>query len=290
LHSREVLAAGRAAGRVFAISTFCGLGATLLVGFVLVPTFSISKTMTGTAAALLAAGGVGAFTDRRSHGAAAVLLPLPWMLAGPPLSDEPLEAVHILHRSRSLYGDLAVVEDETRASSKLRLLRSDQSFVGAHWMELDQPAFGFVHLLEAVRLANPTGKDMLLIGLGIGSLSNELADDGVRTDIVEIDREIVRLAREYFSYVPTGAVHVQDARTFVRRSEAKYDYIVHDTFTGGSMPEHLLSAEFLEQTRRLLRPRGILALNLVGAPEGPLSEPAAAVFATLHHVFSHVRV
>lgn len=55
------------------------------------------------------------------------------------------------------------------------------------------------------------------------------------------------------------------------------------------MPEHLLSAEFLEEVRRTLRPKGVLALNLVGSVHGPAAEHAAAVFATLDHVFGNVR-
>lgn len=288
LVAREGTAAGGAAGRIFAISTICGLVATLLVGFVFVPHFRVSSTMTGAATALLGAGVIGGALTRRADAALAIALPIPWIFGAPPQSDAPLDGVRILERASSLYGELAVVEDTNRAST-LRLLRADQSFVGAQWVEGREPAFGFVHVLEAVRLANPEGHDLLLIGLGIGSLSMELADDGIRTDVVEIDPEIVRLAETHFAYVPTGAVHVQDARTFIRRTSSRYDFIVHDTFTGGSTPEHLLSSEFIREVRERLRPGGILAVNLVGASEGPLSPHAASVVATLESVFAHVR-
>jgi hypothetical protein len=99
----------------------------------------------------------------------------------------------------------------------------------------------------------------------------------------------VELAREHFGLRPNGDVFVEDARTLVQRLDRKYDLIVHDTFTGGETPEHLLSVEVIRELSTLLTERGILTLNMVGASDGPSSAAPLAVRATLLRVFPHVR-
>jgi hypothetical protein len=64
---------------------------------------------------------------------------------------------------------------------------------------------------------------------------------------------------------------------------------VHDTFTGGTTPEHLLSLEVIERIRRILTPGGLLALNFVGYEEGPNAEAALSVARTIRKVFPQVR-
>jgi predicted O-methyltransferase YrrM len=182
-----------------------------------------------------------------------------------------------------------VVEDISRGTP-LRLLRADHSFIGGLWVESKEPAFGFVHLLEAVHLARPQGTKLLQIGLGIGSLPMVLARHSVRSDVIEIDPEVIRLAQKHFGYTSTGELYAEDARTTIRRLRGPYDFIVHDAFTGGTVPEHLLSLEVLEQLERLLEPGGVVALNFVGTESGPLAASAHAVHRTLRAAFDHVRV
>jgi spermidine synthase len=130
---------------------------------------------------------------------------------------------------------------------------------------------------------------MLEIGLGIGSLPSILTARGLDVDVVEIDRAVVRAAREYFGFSTRGETFVEDARTFLRRTERRYDLIVHDTFTGGTTPEHLLSLEVLRNIHDLLHPGGVLALNFVGYEDGPHAEATLLVARTVRAVFPKVR-
>ena len=73
---------------------------------------------------------------------------------------------------------------------------------------------------------------MLQVGLGIGSLPKALARSGLTIDVVEIDPEVVRLAREYFDFSANGRVYIEDGRALLGRLPAgSYDIVVHDTFT-----------------------------------------------------------
>jgi spermidine synthase len=108
-------------------------------------------------------------------------------------------------------------------------------------------------------------------------------------DVVEIDPAVVRFAQKYFGFVATGEVHVDDARSFLQRTPRRYDLIIHDTFTGGTTPEHLLSLEVLARVRAVLRPNGLVALNFVGFHEGSEAEASFAVARTIRAAFRHVK-
>ena len=145
----------------------------------------------------------------------------------------------------------------------VRFLRADHSVIGGEYTSDHSPCFGFISVLESVRILRPAAKDMLQIGLGIGSLPSALKPYGIKMDVVEIDPAVVRLARDYFAFSPTGDVHIADARSFLRETNRRYDAIVHDTFTGGTTPEHLLSMEVVQRIRELLRPgAGLIRITI----------------------------
>jgi spermidine synthase len=59
--------------------------------------------------------------------------------------------------------------------------------------------------------------------------------------------------------------YIEDARWFVMNSKEKesYDFIIGDVFNDLSVPYHLTTEEFSKQLKRLLKPNGLLLINLV---------------------------
>jgi SAM-dependent methyltransferase len=145
--------------------------------------------------------------------------------------------------------------------------------------------------MEAIRfLQGLPGKDVLQIGLGAGSLPRILQADRFKVDVVEIDPLVRRFAEEHFEFSTQGETFEEDARTYVRRTARRYDVVVHDTFTGGTTPEHLLSVEVIRQIHEILRPGGALVLNFVGQRQGANVEASWLVARTLRSTFASVRV
>lgn len=283
LATRTVSATGHRVGAVYAISTIGSVVGTLLTGFVLLPAVETSWIIFG-AAALLGATGALLLAANRRHSATALLVVL---IAWPSAPIAPPPGIDLLYRDHSLYGLIEVLDDKHRS---IRFLRADHSIIGAHWLADRSACFAFVHILESARLLRPDAKKALQIGLGIGSVPVALAAHGVSSDIVEIDENVVRVAKDFFGFAPTGAVYVEDARTLTRRLPVnQYDIIIHDTFTGGTTPEHLLTVEFLRQTKSTLRKGGVLAVNVPGYHQGDRSEASRSVLATLKAVFANVR-
>ena len=111
-----------------------------------------------------------------------------------------------------------------------------------------------------------------------------MALHGINTTVVEIDPAVTRYARDFFYLHSDVTVLHQDAIEFARKATAasilRYDYIIHDVFTGGAEPLELFSLEFLTQLRRLLTRKGFVAI--VGLrPSSPPVPGLALVMLTL---------
>jgi spermidine synthase len=130
----------------------------------------------------------------------------------------------------------------------------------------------------------------LIIGLGAGHMAKTLHDRyGIVTDTLEIDPAVADAASNYFDFKPTGQAIVGDARYEIGHLKGPYDLIIHDCFTGGSEPAHLLTVETLAQLRGMLSDHGILALNFVGFASDK-NAALSSVSRTIEQVFSHQSV
>jgi len=285
LTAADVRTAGHGTGTVFAVSTAGSLVGTFVTVFMLIPKVETATIVLGVATLVVVVGCISLARHWQRGALGFVMLPLllSWLVPEPKLPS----GIRILDRSQSLYGLVEVIDDTNR---DVRLLRADHSIIGAQFVGSRLPAFAFVHVLEAVRCLRPHAHTVLQIGLGAGLLPSALEARGLNVDVVEIDPAVVRFAERYFGFVPNGKIDIEDARTVVRRTERQYDIVVHDTFTGGSVPEHLLSREVIQRIHDVLRPGGILALNFAGYQSGPKAKATWAVARTLLDVFPTLRV
>lgn len=71
-------------------------------------------------------------------------------------------------------------------------------------------------------------------------------------------------ALEYFAlpedHTPVIADAAKYAAETAKYTNKKFDYIVHDVFTGGAEPVELFTAEFLGDLLNLLKPNGAIAI------------------------------
>jgi spermidine synthase len=126
----------------------------------------------------------------------------------------------------------------------------------------------------------------LLIGQGAGHMAMALRDKyGIVVDTLEIDPAVADAASNYFGFKPNGTQTIGDARYEIRHLAGPYDLIIHDCFTGGSEPSHLLTVETLQQLKGLLAQDGILALNFVAFGQGEGRQALASVSKTVTQVF-----
>jgi spermidine synthase len=191
----------------------------------------------------------------------------------------------ILSERESLYGYVRVIEDSKR---NLRMLTADASMIGAANIPDGVNRLMYQDIVALISAIKPAIKKALLIGQGAGHMAMTLRDRyGIVTDILEIDSAVAEAATAHFGFKPNGQAIVGDARYEIRHLTGPYDLIIHDCFTGGSEPSHLLTVEILQQLRRLLAPEGILALNFVAFGQDEGQQALASVSKTISQVFSN---
>ena len=101
--------------------------------------------------------------------------------------------------------------------------------------------------------------------MGVGITPAALVAHGIDTTVVEIDPVVHEFASKYFSLPANHTAVIEDAVSYTDRlaenaEEKRFDYIVHDVFTGGAEPIPLFTLEFLQNLNTLLKPNGVIAI------------------------------
>lgn len=121
-------------------------------------------------------------------------------------------------------------------------------------------------------LLNKDIKNVLMLGMGTGNFAKgllELVPDIESIDIVEIDKEVLSIARQYFNFKenPKIKVHIQDAMEFVKNPKKQYDLVILDITGGSGVPFMFHTEEFLGQVSSMLTEKGILISNVLSSYE-----------------------
>lgn len=133
------------------------------------------------------------------------------------------------------------------------------------------------------------GRDILVLGAGGFTLSHQEPTN--RYTYVDIDPKIREIAEQRFLKTPIrGTFIVDDARRYVRSTDKQFDAVVVDVFSSHtSIPGHLVTREFWQDTRRTLTPQGVLLVNLI--LDGRLETPYARnLLATIERIFGRCAV
>ena len=107
-------------------------------------------------------------------------------------------------------------------------------------------------------------RDALVLGLGAGVVPRNMKKRGLNVTVVEINSDALNAATEHFGFDPVGMeIHFEDARSFVRRCESRYDVIFMDLFQGDNIPDYLLTTEFFGDLKTCIRPGGAVVMNAI---------------------------
>jgi spermidine synthase len=113
----------------------------------------------------------------------------------------------------------------------------------------------------------PDKTNIALIGAGTGALA-VLAAPHQHVTLYEIDPEVVRIATEsgFFTYLAsTRATYetiVGDGRISLSQTATRFDLIVLDAFSSGTIPLHLLTEEAFDLYLERLQEGGILLFHI----------------------------
>lgn len=174
----------------------------------------------------------------------------------------------LIHKERSLYQSILVNKHGSMVCLQFSVRRDQRNQSCIDQRRPKEMVFTYTKMMMSALLLNPNPKRVLIAGLGGGTLPMALAElfPEAQIDVVEIDPAVVKVAKRFFGFTETEKLQVfaQDARVFTKRAlirADRYDLIMLDAFNGDYIPEHLMTREYLSETKSLLTDDGIIAAN-----------------------------
>jgi spermidine synthase len=290
-----VATVGATVGRVTSIGTVGSLIGTILIGYLLIPFLPNSSIMFMTAAALLlVAAGYFFVWDKKLRNTPMVMIAVSAALSvcfAGVKAEQARSNRHIaeIFRANSNFGMLQVFDSE---QGNRRFFMNDflmqNSYDPGHHASMS----AFTYLLHGLALAYTQRiESVLCIGMGIGVVPMQFSSEGASVDVVEINPAVVPVARRFFGCRPERFnLAIGDGRCFIHSAKKNYDAIVLDAFLGDAPPSHLMTREAFRDMKRLLRPGGVVVINIFGTCEKGKDFFVASLDKTLKSVFSRVKI
>ncbi|ERK70406.1 MULTISPECIES: spermidine synthase [Leifsonia] len=166
-------------------------------------------------------------------------------------------------------------------------------------VNLDDPSQLFFEYVQrmgnVIDLIGEPGEPITAVHLGAGALTLPryvaYTRPGSRQQVVELESKLVELVREELPLPRYAQIRIRhgDAREVVGKLPAglrgEVDLLVIDIFSGARTPAHVTSIEFYRSAVALLKPGGIVLVNVADGP--PLAFARSQV-ATLGAAVEHV--
>lgn len=280
-------------GDLFAISTIGSVAGALLTAYLLIPSLGLRSTLLVLALTLFVciAGYVLKGNYLKSASYTIFIVALAQFTFTPNANEGLNKGFEFIHKESSPYGELAVIENIPDGSRLLLLDGTSQNWVGGK--HFDRSLFEYTDVMAAHLTQFPTdNKKALVLGLGAGVFPKNLAALGYEVETVEINPNVLRLAKEYFNFSDSQVVHLQDGRAFIEEAREKgkrYGAIILDVAGGGSQPAHIFDLEAFQAMADILEPDGVLISNQLAVLAEPDNELALHSLASLSRIFPHVR-
>ncbi len=286
---------GSSLGMVLAAGSVGAIFGAILAGFVALPLFGSVATFAACgAAALICALCVGT-GDRPGSGTIASMVTAAALVGASPFAgalcryESGLSCIDVVRQNGVVY----LIADRTQQAAE----RADQGTA-------DSLVMPYVQWIWA-RMDRDLGPApaVLFIGGGGYTLPTKLLQDrpAARAVTVEIDPLVTQVVREqmpwasrmiaragYVAGSGQGAagrlqiVH-EDGRLFLNETDQRFDAVVMDAFSSGSVPAHLATRETYDRLNAIVT--GPVYVNLIDAPDGPLVQGLHAI---LTGIYPHV--
>ncbi len=266
---------GRAAGTIYALGTIGSLAGTFLPTFWLIPTVGSRATILIACGTLFGIAAIVFVAHRRRAPVAGIgvlaIVGATLASGGPVRGGDDLIA-----EAESAYQYVRVSREEADGTTALLLqVNEPVADYQSRWVEGRVLTSAYYDHFALLPLLVPAREDrplsVAIIGLAGGVISRQYhalyPDTRLHIDGVEVDGEVVRLAREHFgldaTHQPHTDVHVLDGRVFLARAPSRYDVIVVDAYASQIyLPPHLCTVDFFRLARERLHDDGVLALNV----------------------------
>jgi predicted membrane-bound spermidine synthase len=268
----DVNEAGKDAGAIYAISTIGGIIATFTFGFYIIPTFGLTlpSIITGIILGFIPAIII-IKQNQIAKGIGFFILCI-WAISVSATSTP--STIKVVYDAEGLLGQIMVLDYPHYSKNATIDGHSRWLFVNrisqtkfdslADESKHEEKYFTYVYRITDYIDSFPKSANVLLLGLGGGTIAKRLIEKGFSVDVCELDPRIVEVSKKYFHLTNEANITVDDARHFIKNCTKKYDVIVFDTFRGEDLPNHVFTKESLDETKKLLASNGIIFVNSMG--------------------------
>ena len=138
-------------------------------------------------------------------------------------------------------------------------------------IRLDRPdelALDYTRAMMAFLLFQPQPREVLMIGLGGGSMARYIHQrmPGTRTTVVEINAKVLAAARSMFQFPADDArlkVEIACGADYLAGHAESADVLLVDGFDDGKQPAVLCTQTFYDAAYAALNPGGMMAVNFM---------------------------
>lgn len=273
---------GRNAGLIYSVSTVGGILITLLCGFYILPQYGIAHPAMFFGGIMISVSLIYFFLKKKYFALLAMLL---LFFLSPPKTSLHSDRYHVLYESEGMLGQIKVIDHKYYSEQKgWKMARGlFVNNIAQTVMDLentDYSLWDYAFYVSHAASIFPKGSNVLLCGLGGGTLYKQFRNLGFNVDVVELDKRIGDLAVKYFSVNPDINVAIDDARHYMRTCKKKYDIIFFDTFRAETPPAYVITLESLKAMRKNLNPGGAIMVNFYGFYSGSLGSGAGWMYKT----------
>ena len=274
LAMQEVSSSGAVVGRLSALNSAGSILGTFMGGFVLISLFpsGVILMLVASAAALMS---VIAYTGAwRKILAVIVFMAITGGIY--PAYRHGIPYTPVGEHIDTSYSHITVAESiDRRNGRRVRIMITDPDSAQS-LMYMDAPDELVSEYTKYYDLAfhyKPDVRKILMLGGGGYSVPKHILSEhpGVSIDVVELDEGITSAARKYFALQDNANLRIyhEDARTFINRGTGEYDAIFMDTFNSAVViPFQLTTVEAGQRLRAMLKPDGVLVVNIISSLYG----------------------
>ncbi len=291
LKLNSINTSGATVGKLYAISTVGSIIGTFLAGFFLIP-------FAGTTNILYLIAGVLALTSLSLHLHAfkfSRILPAIIVLLG---------SASLAYASNNKESDIINVDtrynhvqifdmDYWITGEPIKVMKINDEYSSAMFPDNDSLVYEYTWYYQLAEHFKPDFKTTLMIGGAAYSYPKYYLQKypEAMIDVVEIDPDLTRLAKEHFRLKDDARMHIfhEDGRTYLNKCEEKYDVILGDAYKSLlAIPFQLTTVEAIQKKYDMLNENGVVIENLIASIDGPAGAFMKSEFATFKEVFPQV--
>ena len=295
LDDEEHNSVGKTSGRISSLSTIGSIIGTFGAGFLLIPYLGV-RVLVLIVTIILYLLAFMNYCDKNKKYCALMVLILICLLGINYYGKYIFEKGNpdIIEDTDSEYSRIWVKEIKT-GDITYKAMQVDTGFESYIDQETKQMGAPYLYYYDLFDYYNKDAKSTLMIGGAAYTYPtyylNKYQDKTI--DVVEVDEKMTEIAQKQFGLDVTNPrlkIYHQDGRSFLNRTNNKYDTILIDAFKGLNAPFELTTYEALTKAKNLLNDNGMVITNMISALEGKDADFIEYEYATYKAVFPEVKL